>query len=1154
MAADPVEANRPAWRSLPFFNSSSFDTSSNPIFAGGTSNSIHTIRALDLYPPGVSLDVDKTDDQAVAESSARASSSSSKATRNVPCQDGPYLLALRSGDLSLLHPSELIPLTVPFQCIRSGTITHVEYDAASGRVVVLSEDQGGAGYPMLRIWDLKTNLASLKSRRGERSDDGKWQWRPRLLAETRVQHGKKPFPIAAMAVTPRLGYLACSLSSGAVLLLRNLAAVLDSAPIATTSVQAAAAVNLPKFKVVYQPGAEAAWGKGSAPQLQEPVTTLGFSFGSTAKSEKTLNLFIATISKVMKYTVLGKGAGNTPVTLDDIGSPLGCSTLLPPSGIAEETGAGTAGEAKLLIAQPEALYTIGSSGREDCYAFEGDKVKVQLLPTSRQLVILAPPTINPSSSSDRRALNRVQDEKESTKVNIFDLDGKFLSYSGVVSGAVQTVFTDATAVSSKAGLAVSSVSTGREDVYLLTTNGSLHRLQEKPLQEKLDLLYQRSLYLLSVQVAKSHFARTTVVADGGQDREAVTRLNALLAEIWIKYGDHLYEKGDYEGSMKMGYLKSVAAAASMTAGRSKSKRTKAAAGLGESYIIRKFLDAQRIPLLTLYLQELHRRGVANRDHTTLLLNCYTKLKDTEALDRFIRRTHTTSGEENGFASDDDHAESLELQQDGDELDGLPFDLTTAIKVCRSANYFAQAAYLARRFNLGEEYLRIKIEDTNAPLEALEWLRTREAEEVIRHLKLYAGLLLSPDRPDSEAAQRETTDLLIELCSGAYQPRLANSADAIGQAAKAAQQSGADHARGKGYLSYLTGGGEPAAQVKPYEINGSTANGHDAGKAASEANDTTPADDSPPKAPYAIPSARQFFPHFIPHPRAFRRFLETIALARWDQAVADGEEEYDDEGRLAVLPAYEDDDGDDDDEDLQEQKSIWNTLLELYLHSPGSKQEQQSTMANGNTSDSDHDRELAVRILKQYQRLPHDIHHALVLCEQEDFTQGIVTLYERLGMYEDILTIWMDRAKEQLPSEKTSVNGDRKVLNGDNDEHSSPSHQLLIALDRYGSLDSSLYTSVLTFLISHPLLLSRHRPEVVEILHHIKEEKLMSTLQLVQLLSESEYANVGLVKEFLEASVREEKDEMEAVSGTIKQERTRTLLTTHFVPFFRINVS
>lgn len=58
--------------------------------------------------------------------------------------------------------------------------------------------------------------------------------------------------------------------------------------------------------------------------------------------------------------------------------------------------------------------------------------------------------------------------------------------------------------------------------------------------------------------------------------------------------------------------------------------------LEPSYVIRKFLDAQRIHNLTAYLQALHRQSLANADHTTLLLNCYTKLKDSSKLEEFIK--------------------------------------------------------------------------------------------------------------------------------------------------------------------------------------------------------------------------------------------------------------------------------------------------------------------------------------------------------------------------------------------------------------------------------------------------------------------------------------------------------------------------------------
>lgn len=53
------------------------------------------------------------------------------------------------------------------------------------------------------------------------------------------------------------------------------------------------------------------------------------------------------------------------------------------------------------------------------------------------------------------------------------------------------------------------------------------------------------------------------------------------------------------------------------------------------FIVVQFLDAQRIHNLTKYLQALHKQQQATEEHTTLLLNCYTKLKDVNKLDEFI---------------------------------------------------------------------------------------------------------------------------------------------------------------------------------------------------------------------------------------------------------------------------------------------------------------------------------------------------------------------------------------------------------------------------------------------------------------------------------------------------------------------------------------
>ena len=130
-----------------------------------------------------------------------------------------------------------------------------------------------------------------------------------------------------------------------------------------------------------------------------------------------------------------------------------------------------------------------------------------------------------------------------------------------------------------------------------------------------------------------------------------------------------------------------------------------------------FLDAQRIHNLVTYLQELHSLGLANSDHTTLLLNTYTKLKDVSRLDSFIKR------------------ESLRTTGD-DDKDELPFDLDTAIRVCRQAGYFEHASYLAKKYERHEDYLRIQIEDAGNYKDALLYLRRLGAEAV--RINLFAS--------------------------------------------------------------------------------------------------------------------------------------------------------------------------------------------------------------------------------------------------------------------------------------------------------------------------------------------------------------------------------------------------------------------------------
>jgi hypothetical protein len=88
-----------------------------------------------------------------------------------------------------------------------------------------------------------------------------------------------------------------------------------------------------------------------------------------------------------------------------------------------------------------------------------------------------------------------------------------------------------------------------------------------------------------------------------------------LAEISKLHGDLLYSKNDYPGAIKQ-YILTL--------------------GFVEpSYVIRKFLDVSQIDYLIEYLQKIHEKKLAKKEHTALLLNCYVKKQKIENLSHFL---------------------------------------------------------------------------------------------------------------------------------------------------------------------------------------------------------------------------------------------------------------------------------------------------------------------------------------------------------------------------------------------------------------------------------------------------------------------------------------------------------------------------------------
>ncbi|GAB2285198.1 Vacuolar protein sorting-associated protein 11 [Dionaea muscipula] len=275
----------------------------------------------------------------------------------------------------------------------------------------------------------------------------------------------------------------------------------------------------------------------------------------------------------------------------------------------------------------------------------------------------------------------VSDQRVTTNTfNIYDLKNRLIAHSIVVNK-------------------VSYLLCEWGNVILIMSDKSALCVGEKDMESKLDMLFKKNLYTVAINLVQS------------QQADA-----AATAEVLRKYGDHLYSKQDYDDAMTQ-YI--------LTIGH-----------LEPSYVIQKFLDAQRIYNLTNYLEKLHEKGVASKDHTTLLLNCYTKLKDVEKLNLFIK-------------SEDGGGEQK-------------FDVETVIRVCRAANYHEHAMYVAKKAGRHELYLKILLEDLGRYDEALQYISSLELSQAGVTIKEYGKILI-------EHKPEETIEILMRLCTDDGKP-------------------------------------------------------------------------------------------------------------------------------------------------------------------------------------------------------------------------------------------------------------------------------------------------------------------------------------------------------------------------------------------------
>lgn len=336
----------------------------------------------------------------------------------------------------------------------------------------------------------------------------------------------------------------------------------------------------------------------------------------------------------------------------------------------------------------------------------------------------------------------------------------------------------------------------------------------------------------------------------------------------------------------------------------------------------------------------------------------------------------------------------------------------------------------------------------------------------------------------------TTELLIDLCSGNLGKKKA--APEVDEKADGTAAGNGVNGSGPAMFSYLgynkvTGflsGDMPSGPTmsEDEKPNGAQ-DGPDAAKVGEdEKEDVTPS--------YVPASPRQYFAHFVDHRELFIHFLESVALNLWNQKVDPSPSN----SSTVLAPEKDMNRPPPTDPTIIDQTAVWNTLLELYLSSSAEQSKQKA---------------LALIISDS---TPYDPMHALVLCSSVGFREGMVRLWEGMGMYEDVLRFYMEEGQE-----------------AENAQGIPASSKVFTHLEVYGPSHPHLYPLVLRYLTSSPAILTKHKEELSKILAKIDEYQIMPPLGVVQLLSRNGVVDIGSVKEWLRGKVEENEEEIESVS-------------------------
>lgn len=346
---------------------------------------------------------------------------------------------------------------------------------------------------------------------------------------------------------------------------------------------------------------------------------------------------------------------------------------------------------ELVVAREGALYFFNRDGRGPCLAFPTKGQKSFLSSAGHYLIH----STGPGS------------------VTAYDVVNKLIAFrgKGIVSCAFYSHVPD------------------MPNTLLCFVEGSIVKLSEISLEERVNLLLKRGLYVPAVALAR---------AENGDEND---EQKSILTRALRQYAEYLMSKDRYDDAAEQ------------------LVETINGDDVEPSWVITRLVEQPGLRSgLRLYLERLHTAGKAAFVHTKVLITCY----------RHDRARGAILGPKAIEKTTDEHVISVLS-----DVDWTEDQVDAAIKLCRDAGLYKVAERVSRRRGRHVQLARTLVEDLGESEKALALLRSLQDTEALNVIQACGRQLLTKDPMNfvdylSNAICRSTTHIPADMSEAVLQ--------------------------------------------------------------------------------------------------------------------------------------------------------------------------------------------------------------------------------------------------------------------------------------------------------------------------------------------------------------------------------------------------